>query len=429
MNAFTLLTAARLPRWCLRVDWPMQGGQPALADLQFLDGRLDSVTPHSAHGAQGAEGWNVNGAPVLPGLIEAHTHIDKAFTLERMVGVAPGLLAAIEAMKRERSTWTVDDVQERASRALQTAFDNGVVKLRTHCDWWEPTTTPLAWRVLGELASHWVERVAVERVSLMPLQFFGARSDARQLAALVSQSGAGVSLGGFVHTSTWSPSALRNLLEAAADFGLDVDLHIDEELNPQAEGLATTAKLLREMAFAGRVVCGHCCALAAQPEALALATLDSVAQAPITMIALPLTNLLLQDAQVGRTARLRGVTLVKEARERGIPVLVSSDNVQDSFCAVGNFDPVEALSVGVLAAQLQSPFDVWSESICRGDWLARTPESGKLRLGARADFVVFEEARAPSWPARSHRRTVLRDGKVAAGTGPLGNEAAQRKTL
>jgi cytosine deaminase len=392
----------------------MQDAQPELADVALTDGRITSIAPHSP---KSAHGWNLGGAPMLPGLIEAHTHIDKAFTLHRMGSVAPGLLAAIEAMKRDRSAWTVADVRERASRCLQTAFENGVVKLRTHCDWWEPSTSPLAWSVLGELASDWSDRVRVERVSLMPLPLFETRAEARRLAGLISRSGVGTSLGGFVHSSNWSPLALRNLLEAATEFDLNVDLHIDEELNAQAEGLATTAKLLREMTFPGRVVCGHCCALAAQPEALALATLDAVAQAPITMIALPVTNLLLQDARSGRTPRLRGITLVKEVRERGIPLLISSDNVQDSFCAVGNFDPVEALGVGVLAAQLETPFDVWSESICRADWLTRTPDSGQLRPGACADFVVFDQARARSWPASSHRRIVVRNGQVVASMG------------
>ena len=154
-----------------------------------------------------------------------------------------------------------------------------------------------------------------------------------------------------------------------------MDLHCDEELNPQAEGLATTAALLREIGFSGRVVCGHTCALAAQPEAQALATLDAVAAAPITMVSLPTTNLLLQDAQTGRTPRWRGLTLVKEARARGIPLLISTDNVQDAFCRAGSFDPVEALAVGALAAQFEHPFDEWSDTICRGDWLTRAPDS------------------------------------------------------
>jgi cytosine/creatinine deaminase len=411
----THITAARLPRWCLPAPWPMQGTQPALADLRLADGRITSITPHAP---SSDEGWNLHGAPVLPGLIEAHTHIDKAFTLPRLPALQPGLLAAIDTMITDREGWTVADVHERASRCLQWAYDAGVVKLRTHCDWWEPQGTPLAWSVLRELGTEWAGCIALERVSLIALQLFEDRASARTLAKTVAASGPGALLGAFVHSTNWSAAALRHLFEAAEEFGLDVDLHCDEELNPDAQGLATTAALLRELAFGGRVVCGHTCALAVQPEAQALATLDAVARAPITMVSLPTTNLLLQDAQTGRTPRQRGITLVKEARARGIPLLISSDNVQDAFCATGSFDPVEALGVGVLAAQLESPFDVWSESICRGDWLTRQPSSPPLQAGAAADLVVFTAAQAHSWPTRAHERIVLRTGRVIRAGSP-----------
>ena len=424
MNAAapSLITQARLPRWCLPPTWPVHGAQHQLADIELQQDRIASITPH----VQPRDtGWNLHGAPVLPGLVEAHTHIDKAFTLPRLGALKPGLLAAIETMIADRAAWTVTDVHERASRALQWAFDAGVTTLRTHCDWWEPDATPLAWNVLRALGEEWADRVRLERVSLIALHLFGEREGARALAKTVAASGPGACLGAFVHSTNWSAQSLRHLFEAAEEFGLDVDLHCDEELNPQAEGLATTAALLRELRFGGRVVCGHTCALAAQPEAQALATLDAVALAPITMVSLPTTNLLLQDAQTGRTPRQRGLTLVKEARARGIPLLISTDNVQDAFCRAGSFDPVEALAVGALAAQLEQPFDVWSETICRSDWLTRTPDSeAPLRAGSVADLVIFGTADAHGWPTRTASRVVLRAGRVAAGAVPTGWLAA-----
>jgi cytosine deaminase len=410
-----LISQARLPRWSLPAAWPMQGAHPALADLRLSDGRIASIAPHN--GAD-AGAWNLRGAPVLPGLVEAHTHIDKAFTLPRLGALKPGLLAAIETMIADRETWTLADVHQRASRCLQWAFEAGVVKLRTHCDWWEPQGTPLAWNVLRALGEEWSDRIALEHVSLIALHLFGERAGALALAQKVAASGAGACLGAFVHSTNWSAESLRHLLEAAEEYGLDVDLHCDEELNPQAEGLATTARLLREMAFSGRVVCGHTCALATQSESQALTTLDAVAAAPITMVSLPTTNLLLQDAQTGRTPRQRGLTLVKEARARGIPLLISTDNVQDAFCRAGSFDPVEALAVGALAAQFEQPFDEWSESICRGDWLTRTPNVPPLRAGAIADLVIFGAADAHGWPTRAQSRVVLRAGRVVAGAVP-----------
>jgi cytosine deaminase len=410
------IVRARLPRWLLPRGWPTSGGQPALADLHSAQGRMQGMVPHEpVRPLPAGTTWDVGGALVLPGLVDAHTHLDKAFTLPRMGAVKPGLLGAIEAMMVDRQAWTEADIRARASRALQWAHDAGVVHLRTHCDWWEPEGQPLAWNVLRELAQEWSGRITLERVGLIPLHLYTERSTAMHLARSVAKSGPGALLGGFVHSTNWNPQALRHLFEAAQHHDLNVDLHVDEELHSGALGLATTAALLQALRFEGHVVCGHACALAAQDEAAAMATLDAVARSPITLVTLPITNLLLQDATTGRTPRRRGLTLVKEAHARGIPVLVASDNVQDPFCPVGSFDPLEALACGVLAAQLEAPFDRWSESLCRTDWLRRGPDALPLQPGSACDLIVFHQADGWGFPSRTQPRVVLRQGRVASG--------------
>ena len=412
MKAPGSIVNARLPRWLLPPAWPQRADGPALAELTLADGRITSVAPMTDRTDVPPDSmcWNVRGAPVLPGLVDAHTHLDKTLTLPRIGAVKPGLLAAIDAMMTDRAGWTETDIHERASRALDWAYQAGCVHLRSHVDWWEADGTPLAWEVLSGLSAEWRGRIHLEQVSLIKLPLFRDLAQARRLAARVAATGAHAVLGAFVHSSNWDAEALRHVFIAAAETGLDVDLHVDEELNPEARGLAATAAIVRETGFSGRVVCGHTCALAAQPDSEALATLDTVAQSAITLITLPITNLLLQDAATGRTPRLRGLTLVKEARERGIPVLVASDNVQDPFCRVGSYDPVEALAAGVLAAQLGDPFDDWSDSLCRSDWLRRTPDSTPTLVGATADLVIFTDADAWGWPSRASRRVVLRGG-------------------
>ena len=410
MTAPARILNARLPRWLLSPQWPRKAGEPALATLTLAQGRIASVEPMTTAQAAGQPDWDVRGAPLLPGLVDAHTHLDKTFTLPRMGVVQPGLLAAIDAMMTDRAGWTSADVRERAGRGLQWAYEAGCVHVRSHVDWWEADSVPLAWNVLAELAAEWQGRIALQQVSLIKLPLFADLAQARRLAARVAATGPQALLGAFVHSSNFDEQALRHVFIAAGEAGLDVDLHVDEELDPQARGLAATARILRETGFSNRVVCGHTCSLAMQPEAEALATLDAVAQLPITLISLPITNLLLQDATTGRTPRQRGLTLLKEARARGIPLLIASDNVQDPFCRVGSYDPVEALAAGVLAGQLEQPFDVWSESLCRADWLHRTPAASPSLVGGPADLVVFTAADAWGWPSRASQRVVLRSG-------------------
>ena len=412
----TLLNNVRLPRWLLPTDWPQHDGVPALARVAIEAGRVQSVRPVTAEDTHTPSGWDVAGTLALPGFVDAHTHLDKAFTLPRMKQVQPGLLGAIDAMLADRVHWTPADVRERASRGLQWAWECGTTHVRTHVDWWEPESLPMAWPVMAELAQEWAGRLKLEQVSLIKLPLFEDAAQAMRLAKQVKATGPHALLGGFVHSTNWSENALRNLLVAAQACELDIDLHVDEELNAAAVGLQTTARILREIGYQGRVVCGHICALSAQPEAQAFATLDAVARAPITVVSLPATNLLLQDAVTGRTPRQRGITLVKEARERGIPLLFASDNVQDPFCRLGSFDPVEALGTAALVAQLDEPFDTWSQTLCRGDWLQREPVAGTPTLvGARADLVLFTQADRHGWPSRTADRVVLRDGRVTHG--------------
>ena len=103
---------------------------------------------------------------------------------------------------------------------------------------------------------------------------------------------------------------------------------------------------------------------------------------------------------------------------RNIPVLVASDNVQDPFCPVGSFDPLEALATGVLAAQLESPFDRWSEALCRADWLRRSSAQLPLQAGSAANLVVFTQADVWGFPSRTQPRVVLRKGRVTRGLPP-----------
>ncbi len=397
---------------------------PELLALSTPQGNLHHPPVRAPLEPQG-DVLDVQGRLVIPGLVDAHTHLDKTLTLSRLGEIKPGLLNAIESMMKDRATWSIEDIQERSSTALSWAFESGVVHLRSHCDWWEARKTPLAWGVLNQLAAHWSDRLQLDRVNLIPLTLFADLSDARVLGQAVIEANTlhpGASLGGFIHTTNWNPLALKNLMRVAHELELDLDLHVDEELNPNACGLESIAREALDLNFKGRIVCGHTCALAQKTEAQAHAILQAVKAAEITLVSLPVTNMILQDAQALRTPRLRGLTLVKEAQAMGIPVLMASDNVQDPFCPVGSYDPIDALNLAVPLAQLPQAFDLWSQAIGRRDWLVSkhtAPASKPLSPGEPAHMVIFEEATTQGFPSRSHGRHRVHHGHWLDG-GPRG---------
>ena len=89
--------------------------------------------------------------------------------------------------------------------------------------------------------------------------------------------------------------------------------------------------------------------------------------------------------------------------------------MQDPFCPLGSFDPLEALSTAVAAAQLTSAFDEWSDSVCRRDWLGHGVGRLPLQPGATADLVILPQSSVSGFPSRSHRRVVMREGRVSNG--------------
>lgn len=251
------ISRARLPAWALPDGWPTQAnGEPQLADLAFRDGRIAAVTP-SVEPAPGL--WDLAGALTLPGLVEPHAHLDKTFTIERCRPAQAGLLAAIHAMHEDRQHWTRADIQRRASAALARAAANGVTYLRSHIDWFT-ADAPDAWQEIARLDT---VGITLERVALVPLTLFRDPADAGAIARTVATSGEGCLLGGFIHSSNWDAAAMANLLDSAARWDLDLDLHIDEELSEVSQGLTWLADHLSRHPFPGHICCSHGCALAA----------------------------------------------------------------------------------------------------------------------------------------------------------------------
>jgi cytosine deaminase len=402
-----VLKGVRVPQWTL----PKSKFVESL-DITVANGLIEAISPHSPV-VNEILGLDLKGALLMPLMVDAHTHLDKTLTRNRMGDITPGLLGAIHAMMADRTHWTPEDVRQRASQALEWSYAAGVQHVRTHCDWWEPQTQPIAWQVLKDLATEWQGKIHIERASLIPLHLYADRDQAFALAKQVAASGPGALLGGFVHTSNWNFQALENLLNAAQAHELNLDLHMDEELNPNAQGLLRTTEIMQKIKFAGHVVCGHTCALSAQDSTLALRTLDEVAKVNMSLVTLPLTNLLLQDAVTGKTPTQRGLTLVQEASARGIPILVASDNVQDPFCTFGSYDPLEALSVGALAAQMPDVFDEATQSICRIDWLTGQATQPSFEIGKPANFMVLTQANIWGFPSQTHDRVVFRNGEVS----------------
>ena len=137
------------------------------------------------------------------------------------------------------------------------------------------------------------------------------------------------------------------------------------------------------------------------------------------MVSLPMCNLYLQDRVPGRTPRSRGVTLLHELKAAGVDVAIASDNTRDPFYAYGDLDALEVFREATRVAHLDHPFGDWPKAITATPASVMGINTGRLRVGAPADFVLFK---ARTWTELLSRpqadRIVIRDGRAIDTTLP-----------
>lgn len=367
----------------------------ATVALEVGAGRIARIDP-----ASGPADWLAMPLPVDP-----HVHLDKTFLWPRARPAAPGLFPAIEAALADRATWTPQDIRARAGSALAEAARAGCAALRSHVDWVEPGV-PLAWSVLGEMASD--APLHLQRAPLITIDLLGDPDLGPPIAAHVAATGDGV-LGSFLYRHADHPAKLARVFRLAADHGLRLDFHVDEGLEPEADGIDEIARLTALFGMAGRVLCGHGCALSVRPADQVTRVLGAMAAAGVALCVLPPTNLWIQDATPGRTPRLRGLAPLHEARAAGVNVMFGADNVADPFYPFGCYDPLETLRLACTAAQLD-PVD-WLDAITTAPALALGLSPPALVPGAPADLMLVagrdwhDALRAPA------RRRLLRAGQ------------------
>ena len=381
----------------------------ALVDLRVEEGCIAAIEPSGP--ARSGPVRDQDGGQVWPGLIDLHTHLDKGHIWPRAEnpdGTFDGALAAVGADREAH--WTADDVRARFDFGLRCAHAHGTVAIRTHLDS-IGKQTGISWPVFAELREAWTGRIDLQAVSLIGIGDLDGDT-AAALADTVADF-AGV-LGAVTYMVPDLDSRLDLVFRMAAERGLDLDFHVDETADPAAVSLRLIAEAAIRHRFSGRIVAGHCCSLAVQPPGAARATLDRVADAGITVVTLPMCNLYLQDRRAARTPRWRGITLVQEMADRGVPVAAASDNCRDPFYGYGDHDLMEVFRETVRIGQLDRPVGGWPGLITTvpADTMGLAG-GGKLTVGAAADLVAFRARGYSELLSRSQSdRQVYRAGKI-----------------
>ena len=258
------------------------------------------------------------------------------------------------------------------------------------------------------------DRIDLQIVALVACPLSGPEGRANR-QALTGAIEAGVDLiGGCPHLDGDPQAVVDTTLDAGSDAGLPVDLHVDETLDPSMRSLPLLARAVLDRSFSLGVAASHCVSLGMQPEADQIETARLCADAGISVVTLPQTNLFLQ-ARGMTTAPPRGLTALPALLANGVNVAGGGDNVEDPFNTVGRNDPLETAALLVMAGHLTAElaYETVSTSVRRALGLA----PAGLEVGQRADLLVTDAATVRELVASAPvERLVLRGGRVVAET-------------
>lgn len=378
------------------------------ADLLIEAGNISAVEQSGTLDAGGAERIDAGRGILVSGLVDCHTHLDKAHVAAFEDFPPCDLAGAMAAMAENKKTWTPENLRKRVEFSLRTAYAYGVRAMRSHVDF-SPETPGFVWPVMCETVAHWRGRLDLQLSPLANIVHFEDPEFRRGIYDAAREQGR---IGLFLFDQPDLTLRLTPIFEHASAQGWDIDLHVDEGLDDRLDGLNAVAAVTLATGFKGTVLCGHCVALNTYDEGRRERVVARSLDAGLHFVSLPVTNLYLQGREENGLPQLRGMTPVRYLTEMGAKVSLGADNVRDGFCAVGEFDPIAVLNLGAQVGHLDEAARNWSALITRNpaetmglDW------DGRIVPGAPADLVLFSTRSASELSARGGPRFVIRGGK------------------
>jgi cytosine deaminase len=331
---------------------------------------------------------DLEGRLVLPGLVETHLHLDKACLTGRCHCGDGTVKEAIAAVSRAKREFTEADVYARAAQALEKAIGFGTNRIRTHVEV-DPRIGLTSLRALKRLKADYAWAVDIE-LCAFPQE--GLLDDPGCDDVLVAALEEGADLVGGVPYVDRDPNAhVARIFELARRYDLDVDLHLDFDLDPSWATLFEVCRITAETGWGGRVAIGHVTKLSAMaPEAFEAAA-RRLAEAGVAVTVLPATDLFLMGREHDRDVP-RGVTHAHRLAEFGVTCSISTNNVLNPFTPYGDCSLIRMANLYANVVQVAAEselaicLDLISSSAAR---IMRLKEYG-IAPGNSADMIVLD---------------------------------------
>ncbi|NQX59524.1 amidohydrolase family protein [Paenibacillus qinlingensis] len=299
---------------------------------------------------------DLQGKMLLPGFVDSHMHLDKAFSLTTVENISGTLEEAVRNYSAASPTFSKDEIKARMMRSALQALSFGTTHIRTHLDFNLRFSRDIALRTIEaalEAKAALAPYMTLQLFPMCPYNFMSLDNEAIEEALRMGVDG----IGGAPHLSLTPKEDIDFIFKMAEKYDVPIDLHCDETDNPQMRTVEYVAARTKETGYEGRVTVDHLCALASMTDEDAGGIIDKMAEAKLKAVSLPAVNLYLQGRHDSFPVR-RGVTRLKQIHESGIPIAVASDNIHDPFHPFGRGDLLQIALISSYAAHMGRPADL-----------------------------------------------------------------------
>jgi cytosine/creatinine deaminase len=298
-------------------------------DIGVARGRIAAIEPHLI--CEAAE-TDVGGKLVLPGFVDTHIHLDKACLLGRCGHNHSSVSEAIRAVAAMKRDFTVEDIHARGARVVERAITFGTTRMRTHVEI-DPRIGLRGFEAIKALKRDYAWAIDISPC-VFPQEGLTNDPGAEELLIAALRDG-GEAIGGCPYVDTDPNAHIEKIFDLAQEFDVDVDLHLDFDLDPSWWHMEEVCRQTERRNYQGRVAIGHATKLSALPPDRLKAATERLAKAGVAVTVLPATDLYLLGRDATHNAP-RGLTTAHKLVTDDVLCSVATNNVQNPFTPFGD---------------------------------------------------------------------------------------------
>jgi len=360
----------------------LAGHGATMFDIGVAGGRIAEIAP--AISADAAQVEDSGGRLVTPGFVDTHIHLDKSCILDRCELSEGTLQEAIVQVAAAKSGFTEDDIYARGRRTLEKAIVQGTMRMRTHVEV-DPRVGLKGFHAVRRLKRDYAWAIDLE-ICVFPQEGLLNDPGTEELLVAACQQGAGL-IGGCPYTDTNPHGQIARIFEIARRFALDIDFHLDFDLDASRMDLDEVCRQTAAHKYGGRVAVGHVTKLSALTAARFAETAQRLADAGVAVTVLPATDLFLMGRAHDHDVP-RGVTAAHRLAAHGVTCSLATNNVLNPFTPYGDCSLIRMANLYANIAQAGTPCEL---AACFDLITAAPARLMNLdRYGIAADLVVLD---------------------------------------